>query len=66
MWMILCMSLGILVLPSFVAITWLSASVYVCWAIASLYVVALGIAFFLRYRQGKWEAMRVIEVPVVQ
>jgi MATE family multidrug resistance protein len=65
MWMILCMSLGILVLPSFIAITWLSATVYVCWGIASLYVVALGIAFFLRYRQGKWESMRVIEVPVL-
>jgi multidrug resistance protein, MATE family len=60
MWMILCMSVGILVIPSFVAITWLSAGVYVCWAIASLYVVSLGVAFFLRYRQGKWQAMRVI------
>lgn len=63
MWMILCMSVGILILPSFVAITWLSATVYVCWAIASLYVVSLGVAFFLRYRQGKWESMRVIDVP---
>jgi len=66
MWMILCMSVGILILPSFVAITWLSAGVYVCWAIASLYVVSLGVAFFLRYRQGKWESMRVIDVPVVR
>jgi MATE family multidrug resistance protein len=63
MWMILCMSVGILVVPSFIAITWFSATVYVCWAIASLYVVALGAAFFLRYRQGKWQSMRVIEVP---
>ena len=66
MWMILCMSVGILILPSFIAITWLSATVYVCWAIASLYVVCLGIAFFLRYRQGKWESMRVIDVPAVR
>jgi MATE family multidrug resistance protein len=66
MWMILCMSAGILILPSFVAITWLSAGVYVCWAIASLYVVSLGVAFFLRYRQGKWESMRVIDVPVAR
>ena len=34
MWMILALSLGILILPSFVAITWLSAGVYLCWAIA--------------------------------
>ena len=65
MWMILCMSVGILILPSFVAITWLSAGVYVCWAIASLYVVSLGVAFFLRYRGGKWQSMRVIDVPTV-
>jgi MATE family multidrug resistance protein len=61
MWMILVLSLGVLILPSFVAITWLSASVYLCWAIATLYVVSLGVAFFLRYRQGAWESMRVIE-----
>jgi multidrug resistance protein, MATE family len=66
MWMILCLSLGVLVLPSFIAITWFSATVYVCWAIASLYVVVLGVAFFLRYRQGKWEAMRVIDVQAVR
>jgi multidrug resistance protein, MATE family len=61
MWMIFCMSIGILVVPCFVAIRWLGASVYACWVIASLYVMALGVAFFLRYRQGKWESMRVIE-----
>lgn len=65
MWMILCMSVGILVLPSFVAITWLSATVYTCWSIASVYVMSLGVAFFLRYRRGKWESMRVIEAPPV-
>jgi multidrug resistance protein, MATE family len=66
MWMILCLSLGILVLPSFVAITWFSAGVYACWTIASLYVVALGVAFFLRYRKGAWQKMRVIEMPAVR
>jgi len=65
MWMILCMSVGMLVLPSFVAITWLSAGIYVCWTIASLYVIALGVAFLLRYRGGKWEGMRVIEMPAL-
>jgi multidrug resistance protein, MATE family len=63
MWMILCLSLGILVIPSFVAITWFSAGVYACWGLATAYVICLAIAFFLRYRQGKWERMRVIEQP---
>ena len=61
MWMIVGISIGVLVIPSYIAITILHASVYVCWAIASAYVMALGIAFFLRYRQGKWATMRVIE-----
>ncbi len=63
MWMIICLSAGTLVLPSFVAITWFDATVYVCWTIASIYIMSLGVAFFLRYRQGKWASMRVIETP---
>jgi multidrug resistance protein, MATE family len=59
--MIIGLSLGVLVVPSYVAITQLGASVFTCWAIASTYVIALGIAFVLRYRQGKWTTMRVIE-----
>ncbi|MGA2977850.1 MAG: MATE family efflux transporter [Spirochaetia bacterium] len=61
MWMIICISSGVLVIPSFIAISVLHASVYVCWTIASAYVIALGLGFFLRYRQGKWASMRVIE-----
>jgi len=60
MYMIIALSLGILIIPSFVAITWLGASIYACWAIASTYVAALGVAFYLRYRSGKWQTMRVI------
>ena len=63
MWMIVCLSLGILVIPNFVAITWFSASVYICWGLASMYVICLAIAFFLRYRGGRWERMRVIDMP---
>jgi multidrug resistance protein, MATE family len=66
MWMLVAISLGVLVIPSFIAITILHVSVYVCWVIASAYVIALGIAFFFRYRQGKWAGMRVIETtPMV-
>jgi MATE family multidrug resistance protein len=66
MWMLVAISLGVLVIPSFIAITIVHVSVYVCWVIASAYVIALGIAFFFRYRQGKWAGMRVIETtPMV-
>ncbi|HTY07826.1 MAG TPA: MATE family efflux transporter [Candidatus Edwardsbacteria bacterium] len=63
MYMIIALSLGVLIGPSFVAITRLHASIYACWAIASAYVAALGVAFYLRYRGGQWQAMRVIECP---
>jgi MATE family multidrug resistance protein len=66
MWMILCLSLGILVVPCYAAITWLSAGIYACWTLASAYVICLAVAFFLRYRQGKWEGMRVIDAPAVR
>ncbi|HET6452076.1 MAG TPA: MATE family efflux transporter [Spirochaetia bacterium] len=66
MWMILCLSLGIMVLPNFAAIRWFSAGIYVCWTLASAYVIVLAVAFFLRYRQGKWESMRVIETPALK
>jgi MATE family multidrug resistance protein len=35
--------------------------IYWAWAFASLYIVLLAFAFLMRFRQGKWQAMRVIE-----
>jgi len=34
---------------------------YGAWAAASLFVCTLAISFYLRFRQGKWKQMRVIE-----
>ncbi|MCU0607991.1 MAG: MATE family efflux transporter [Candidatus Edwardsbacteria bacterium] len=59
--MIGAMSLGILIVPSYLAVAVLRADIYACWGIATAYVIALGIAFLLRYRGGAWERMRVIE-----
>jgi MATE family multidrug resistance protein len=63
MWMLICVSFGVLVIPSFIAIRYLSATIYACWGLATAYVIILGFSFFLRYRQGKWASMRVIETP---
>ncbi len=59
--MIGAMSLGILIVPSYLAVAVFHADIYACWGIATAYVIALGIAFLLRYRSGAWERMRVIE-----
>jgi len=64
MWTIGAMSIGLMMIPTYLAVEVFHAGIYVVWTIATLYVCALGLAFMLRYRQGKWKEMRVIEEPV--
>jgi len=44
-----------------VAVEVFQAGLYVAWTLATFYICALGIAFMMRYLQGKWKSMRVIE-----
>ena len=59
--MIIALSLGVLVLPSFLALVVLGAGIYVAWIFVSAYIMILGGSFFLRFLSGKWKSMRVIE-----
>jgi multidrug resistance protein, MATE family len=61
MWTIGALSLGVMIIPVYVAVAVLGAGIYAAWTLATVYVWALGMAFMLRYRQGKWKRMRVIE-----
>jgi multidrug resistance protein, MATE family len=61
MWTIGAVCLGLMILPVYVAVEILGAGLYTVWTFATLYACALGIAFMLRYRQGVWKRMRVIE-----
>jgi MATE family multidrug resistance protein len=61
MWTIGALSLGVMIIPVYVAVEVLGAGIYAAWTLATFYVWALGMAFMLRYRQGKWKRMRVIE-----
>jgi len=60
-----------LVLAALLAsLSWLSIEVwklgvYGCWALITAWVWIAAVAFFLRFRQGKWRAMRVIEPHVI-
>jgi MATE family multidrug resistance protein len=58
---ILVVSLGVLIIPSYLALVWLEAGIYTGWAIASTYVITLGLTFLFRFLGGKWKSMRVIE-----
>jgi multidrug resistance protein, MATE family len=61
MWAIAVVSIGVMVVPVYLAIEVFGAGLYVAWALATTYICALGIVFMIRYRQGKWKTMQVIE-----
>jgi MATE family multidrug resistance protein len=66
MWTIAALSLGVMIAPVYLAVQVIGAGLYTAWTLATIYISALGLAFMLRYRQGKWKKMRVIEAqPVV-
>ncbi len=61
MWTIGLLSLGVMIVPVYVAVEVVGAGVYTVWVLATLYICGLGVAFLLRYLQGSWKRMRVIE-----
>ncbi|UCF96315.1 MAG: MATE family efflux transporter [Spirochaetaceae bacterium] len=58
--MILIMSTGILVVPTFLSLIVFRAGIYTAWIFVTAYVIVLGFGFLLRFLQGKWKSMRVI------
>lgn len=46
---------------SYMSIEVWELGIYGCWALLSGWVWIAALAFFLRFRQGKWRSMRVIE-----
>lgn len=46
---------------SWLAVEVWDLGVYGCWTVITLWVWAVGLVFFLRFLQGKWRSMRVIE-----
>lgn len=66
MGMIVTMSMAVLVIPTYIALNVFSGGIVACWTIATIYVCLLGVAFYLRFRSGKWKSMKVIEeAPVI-
>ncbi|MCB4791072.1 MAG: MATE family efflux transporter [Elusimicrobia bacterium] len=61
MYMLFFVSFFVLVIPSYLVVFIFGKGLYYAWAIASIYVSVLGIAFYLRFLQGKWKSMSVIE-----
>jgi MATE family multidrug resistance protein len=58
--MILVVSTGILVVPTFLSLVVFQAGIYTAWIFVTAYVIVLGFAFLFRFLQGNWKSMRVI------
>ncbi len=61
MWTIGALSIGLMIIPVYLAIEVMGAGLYTVWILATVYVASLGTAFMLRYGNGKWKQMRIIE-----
>ncbi|MDD5765385.1 MAG: MATE family efflux transporter [Candidatus Marinimicrobia bacterium] len=65
--MLVFLSFGLMVIPTYILVVILKLNVYAAWACASLYISTLGLVFYTRFLKGKWKSMRVIEttVPII-
>jgi MATE family multidrug resistance protein len=52
---------AVMIVPTCVAVERFGAGVYTAWVFLTAYIVVLAGLMSLRYRGGKWRAMRVIE-----
>jgi len=55
----------LLILPTWLSLTIFHRGLYTVWTIAITYWCCLGVVFFLRFRQGKWKSMKVIEDTII-
>lgn len=55
------LAIMVLVLPTYLAVEVLSLDLIAAWSIGVFYIIALGAAYGIRFKEGKWKSMRVIE-----
>jgi len=51
----------LMVIPIFIGMTWFDTGIDFAWIAASVYIATLGIGLWLRFLEGRWQRMRVIE-----
>lgn len=66
MWAIGTASLVVMVLPVYIGITYFQMGIYYAWICTTLFITALFTISSLRYRQGKWEKMLVVEKEAIR
>lgn len=60
MWSMGVATLLVMILPLWLLIAWQKAGLLSCWIILTLYVLSLCAVSFWRFRQGRWQKIRVI------
>ena len=63
MWTSLGLSWGTMVIPAYLSLTFFQPSIFLLWSFICLYLILAGIIFYLRFKNGAWKKMRVIEAP---
>ncbi len=64
MYMTVTIGWVIMVIPTYLSIYVFKLGIMTCWLFATLCVITLGIGFLLRFLNGKWKTMLVIERTV--
>ena len=63
-WLTFALAWPLMVLPTYVVVQ-RGGSVLLAWCFISFYVFVIAVCFWLRFRTGRWKAMRVIESVVI-
>ena len=61
MFTITILSLVLLIVPTYIIVEVLELGMTAVWSTGIIYVLGLGIAYYVRFKLGKWRTMRVIE-----
>lgn len=57
---------AVMVLPTYIVVEYFGGGLYAAWTVVTLWVVVLAVGFYLRFRQGKWKTMQVIETSAAE
>lgn len=55
------MSIFVLIIPTWIVVYIFNAHIYITWVILSCQVCLLGLIFFLRFKSGKWEKIKIVD-----
>jgi len=54
----------LMVLPAWLAIRWFGGGLLSGWIALTVYIVVVGLGFMLRFHQGRWKSMTVLEADL--